>query len=553
MDRLYFGDNLDILKQYIKDETVDLVYLDPPFNSNATYNVLFGERGTMSEAQAEAFRDTWTWDQPAVLAYDAVIKDGGDLALLMRSFRQWMGESSMMAYLSMMAARLIYLHRALKPKGTLYLHCDPTASHYLKLTLDAIFGHKVFGNEIIWQRTTPKGHAFTRFPRTHDVILRYTKGEEWTWNPTYLEHDPEYVEKFYKHIEPGTGRRYQLDNLLNPNKNRPNLTYEFLGVTRVWRWTQQRMQEAYEKGLVVQIKPGSVPRLKRYLDEQEGVPATDVWTDIMPVQSQSAERLQYPTQKPLALLERIIRASTNEDDVVLDPFCGCGTTIEAAQLCGRQWIGIDVAHYAVTLIEKRLRKYNSVQYEVAGRPTDLSGAFDLARRDKYQFQWWASWYLGAQRYETKKGADRGIDANIYFPNAGSPAGYGRIIVSVKSGDNPSPVWVRELAGVVDREKADMGILVTLYEPTRAMRSDAAVGSAEGITFGRYPKIQIATVADLLDGRFPKMPPIPKPADERPRTHAARDRDQLEFMLPFKRTGLVTPDGAFIDPRWLQSA
>jgi site-specific DNA-methyltransferase (adenine-specific) len=551
MNRLYFGDNLDVLHQQIRDESVDLIYLDPPFNSNANYNILFGERGTLSEAQAEAFRDTWHWGESAALAFEKVTKNGGDLALLMRSFRQWLGDSSMMAYLVMMAARLVYLHRALKENGTLYLHCDPTASHYLKLTLDAIFGHRFFGNEIIWLRTTPKGLAFTRFPSTHDTILRYTKSEEWTWNPVYLEHDPGYVAKFYRYEEPGTGRRYQLDNLLNPNKNRPNLTYEFLGVKRVWRWTRERMEQAYADGLVVQTKPGTVPRLKRYLDEQEGVPATDVWTDIKPVQSQSEERLEYPTQKPLKLLERIIEASSNEGDTILDPFCGCGTTIEAAKKTKRNWIGIDVTHYAVTLIERRLARYGTPDYQVVGRPADLAGAHDLARRDKYQFQWWAAWLLGAQTYETKKGADRGIDANIYFPNGAS--GVGRIIVSVKGGDNPTPVWVRELIGVVEREKAEMGILVTLHEPTRAMISDAALGSSDRIKFGRYPRIQIATVGDLIDHHYPKMPPIPKPLDEKPRTRGMQDRDQLEFILPFKRAAITTIDGAFIDPRWIRSA
>jgi site-specific DNA-methyltransferase (adenine-specific) len=552
MNKLYFGDNLDVLKQHIKDETVDLIYLDPPFNSNANYNVLFGERGTLSEAQAEAFQDTWRWGEAAAISYDDVVKGGGNLSLIIQSLRSWLGESAMMAYLCMMAARLVHLHMALRPTGTLYLHCDPTASHYLKLILDAIFGHKQFGNELIWQRTTPKGLAFTRFARSHDVILRYSKSENWTWNPVYLEYDAQYVEKFYRHVEPGTGRRYQLDNLLNPNKNRPNLTYEFLGVKRVWRWTKDRMEEAYRRGLVVQTKPGTVPRLKRYLDEQEGVPATDVWTDIKPVQSQSEERLEYPTQKPLSLLERIIKASSNEGDVVLDPFCGCGTTVEAAQKLNREWVGIDVTHYAVSLIESRLSKYKDAKFSVIGRPTDLAGAHDLARRDKYQFQWWASWLLGVQTYESKKGADRGIDANIFYANG--PYGMGRIIVSVKGGDNPSPTWVRELAGVVEREKAEMGILVMLADPTRAMKSDATgFGFVEKSAHGRLPRIQIATIQDLLDQVFPKLPPLPRPILPGPRRQGAKDRDQMEFLFPFSNDRIVSEKGVFIDPRWVKSA
>ena len=296
-------------------------------------------------------------------------------------------------------------------------------------------------------------------------------------------------------------------------------------------------------------KSGGFPRFKRYIGD--GLPIQDVITDIAPLNSQAQERLGYPTQKPLQLLERIISASSNEGGVVLDPFCGCGTSVEAAERLGRQWIGIDVTHYAVTLIESCLTRYPNAKYEVAGRPTDLAGAHELARIDKYQFQWWAAWLLGVQTYETKKGADRGIDANIHFANG--PYGFGRIIVSVKGGENPTPVWVRELAEVVEREQAQMGILVTLSEPTKAMKSDtAALGFAERCVH-RLPRIQIATVADLLDQRFPKLPPLPKPLVVTPRTRAAKDRDQLEMMLPFRNTAVVTEDGAFVDPRWIKSA
>jgi len=292
------------------------------------------------------------------------------------------------------------------------------------------------------------------------------------------------------------------------------------------------------------------PRFKRYLGD--GLPLQDVITDISPLNSQAEERLGYPTQKPLSLLERILEASTDKGAVVLDPFCGCGTTVEAAERLGREWVGIDVTHYAVTLIEKRLLAYEKAKFEVIGRPTDLAGARDLARRDKYQFQWWASWVLGAQTYETKKGADRGIDGNIYYLNG--PYGHGRIIISVKGGEQLSPVMVRELAGTVDREGADMGILVTLGEPTKAMQTEAAGhGFVQKSAHGRLPRIQITTAQDLLDGRLPKMPPIPHPTEERPRGKSAKDRDQLELLFQFDGDGIRTKAGAFIDPQWVAAS
>ncbi len=250
------------------------------------------------------------------------------ISKMIGSMRDFIGANQMMAYLVMMAVRLVELHRVLKPTGSLYLHCDPTASHYLKIILDTLFAAENFRNEIIWQRTNAKGNATTRFATNHDVILRYIKTEKATWNAQYVPHDIQYVKDFYKYVEPETGRYYTLGDLTNPNPKRPNLTYEFLGVTRVWRWTRERMQEAFNAGLIVQSQPGAVPRLKRYLDEQEGMPVGDVWTDIPPVQSQSKERLGYPTQKPLALLERIIRASSNAGDTIWTLFAAAARQLQ---------------------------------------------------------------------------------------------------------------------------------------------------------------------------------------------------------------------------------
>lgn len=573
MNKLYFGDNLDVLREHIKDESVDLIYLDPPFNSNATYNVLFREKGGIpSEAQAEAFRDTWGWGPAAAIAYDEVLRGGGQTAALVASLRAWLGDTAMMAYLAMMTARLIELRRVLKQTGSIYLHCDPTASHYLKLIMDAIFTHQFYRNEVIWKRTGSHGGS-KRWGPVHDTILFYTASDEYTWNRVYQEYDKSYLDNFYRFTD--DRGRYRLVTLTGAGTRTGDSGKPWRGVDptasgRHWAVPAKALQAAYPDrdlsklntqdklelldacGLVYWPQRGSVPQQKRYSDEAPGVQIQDMISDIPPLASHSKERLGYPTQKPLDLLERIIKASSNADSVILDPFCGCGTSVEAAERLGRNWIGIDVTHYAITLIQKRLERYENAKYEVGGRPTDLAGARDLARRDKYQFQWWAAWLLGAQTYETKKGADRGIDGNIYYANG--PYGHGRIVISVKGGENLSPVMVRELAGVLQRENAEMGVLITLGDPSKAMLSDAAgQGFVPKSAHGRLPRVQIATIQDLLDGRGPKLPPIPQPLANAPRRKSAKERDQMELLLPFGGDGIVTEQGVFIDPRWIKSA
>ena len=520
MNTLYYGDNLDILRRYIPDESVDLVYLDPPFKSSQNYNILFKEQnGSRAASQIRAFEDTWTWSQDDEAIYADMVTKGGKVADCLQAFRTFLGPCDMLAYLVMMAPRLAELSRVMKKTASIYLHCDPAASHYLKMLLDAVFGPGNFRNEIVWKRTSAKGLAFTRFAGDHDTILRYSRSDKWTWNPVYTEHDPEYLRKFYRHIELSTGRRYRLDNLANPNKNRPNLTYEFLGVTRVWRWTKDRMMEAYKQGLIVQSASGRVPALKRYLDEQEGTPVDDIWTDIMPVQSQAQERLGYPTQKPEALLERIIKASSNEGDIVLDPFCGCGTTIAAAQKLKRRWIGIDITYLAITLIKHRLMSsfgekelkegeiHNPVEFKVIGEPASLPDAIALAESDPYQFQWWALGLVGARPVEQKKGADKGIDGKIVFQGEGTGQ-FENVIISVKAG-HVTANHVRDLRGVLDREKAAIGVLISMEEATKPMHTEAATaGFFESKTWGRkYAKIQLLTIADLLSGKKIDMPPI----------------------------------------------
>src|SRR3990172_7794406 len=335
---LYYGDNLQILRDYVPDESIDLIYLDPPFNSNRSYNVLFSETSSAaSHAQIEAFEDTWHWGKVAQDTFEDIALHGGDdTARLLKAMVDALGHNDVTAYLTMMAVRLVELRRALKQTGSLYIHCDPAASHYLKILLDSIFRPQNFRNEVVWQRTPAKGLTSRSLPNNHDLLLCYQKSPAATWNndEIYSRYDPDNLDpktaSKYVLRDPD-GRRYQLTSLINPNPDRPNLTYEFLGVTRVWRWTKERMQAAYDAGIVVQPRRGAVPRLKRYLDEQEGKPLGDVWTDIPPINSQAKERLGYPTQKPLALLERIIAMSSKPGDVVLDPFCGCGTAIHAAR------------------------------------------------------------------------------------------------------------------------------------------------------------------------------------------------------------------------------
>ena len=545
MNRLLFGDNLPWLrnKEIFPDASVDLVYLDPPFNSNADYNVLFREAsGEASQAQFHAFTDTWNWADAAE-TYNHFIDECPNLAVvdMMQGFFSFLRSSPMMAYLAMMAPRLVELHRILKPTGSLYLHCDPTASHYLRMVLDGAFGAENSINEIVWKRTMSKGLAKKRLPRNHDVILSHQKSEAAFWNmdAIFQAYDADSLDEKtgakYCHRD-AEGRIYRLDSLINPNPNRPNLTYEFLGVKRVWRWTRERMQKAYDEGLVVQTKPGTVPQGVRYLDEQRGRPLDDVWSDIPPLNSQAGERLGFPTQKPLVLLERILTLSTKKGDIVLDPFCGCGTTIHAAQKLGRQWIGIDVTYLAINLIKRRLKDAfgEEVQFEERGQPTDLGSAKRLAQLDKFQFQHWALSLIGARplREGDGKGADRGVDGALYFYESKDKRE--KILVQVKGG-GVKRSDVATLLGDVNNQKARGGILVTLEKPSKPMREEAAAAGRYISALWHdkdYPKIQILTVEGLLDGSErvdgpPQMNPFAKAQRE---AKPEKQQDMLREMF-----------------------
>lgn len=514
MNTLHYGDNLDVLRNFIPDESVDLVYLDPPFNSNRNYNVLFKEKsGQDSPAQMRAFTDTWSWDEAARDAYRDLIDYGpNSVATVIAAMREFIGNNDMMAYLTMMAQRLVELHRVLKPTGSLYLHCDPTASHYLKIVLDAVFGKEHFRNEIIWKRTSSHNDA-KRFAGVHDCLLYYSKSSKAVWNPQYLPHSEKYMKSHYNRTN-GDGRRYRLDNIIRSASMgpRPNLAYEYKGYTPQWGWRIVREKlEALDSDGRVSWSSTGVPYLVRFLDEMSGLAMPSVWDDIPPVNSQAQERLGYPTQKPLALLDRIIAASSNPEDVVLDPFCGCGTAVAAAQKLGRQWIGIDITHLAISLMKNRLVDMfgRTLQFEVRGTPEDVGSALMLAETDRYEFQYWANSLVDAQPLEAdrKRGADGGIDGVIRFVDDEKER-LKRVLVQVKSGSVHRNT-MGELRGTIEREKAEMGMLLTLQSPTGPMRSEAVeAGTYYSPGWNReYPRMQIWTIEDLLAGAKPNVPPM----------------------------------------------
>lgn len=507
-NRLYYGDNLDVLRRHIADESVDLVYLDPPFNSDANYNVLFAEKdGTQAAGQIQVFEDTWRWDESAARQFAETVEQGGRVADVLLAFERFLSHSDMLAYLVMMAPRLVELRRVLRDTGSIWLHCDPTASHYLKLLLDAVFGPQNFRTEVIWKRTSAHSDARRRFGDQHDVLLHFAKGPNSTFNTLYQPYSDSYLRSHYSNVDE-KGRRYTTRDLRSPHP-RPNLTYDYKGYkphANGWSVSLEKMKELDAAGLLYfpESKAGRI-RVKRFLDEMPGMSVGSVWDDISPINSQAQERLGYPTQKPEALLERIIAASCNEGDTVLDPFCGCGTTIAAAQKMQRRWIGIDITHLAISLIKVRLRDAfgDMARYQVIGEPTTAEDAAALAGSDKYQFQWWALGLVGARPTDQKKGADKGIDGRLYFHDGENAR---QIIFSVKGGKLKA-TDVRDLRGVLDREKAEIGVLLSFEPPTKQMRTEAASAGFYKSRWGNHPRLQLLTVAELLDGKGIDRPPV----------------------------------------------
>jgi len=514
VNKLFYGDNLSVLRESIANESVDLIYLDPPFNSNASYNVLFkAPSGEGSQAQIEAFEDSWHWNESAERAFDEVVTGPhSDASIMLKAMRSALGENDMMAYLAMMAVRLIELHRVLKRTGALYLHCDPTASHYLKIILDGVFGTQNYINEIIWRRyTRPKGSQFKArsFGTSTDTILFYSKTDEYSFNLDRIKTslDDDEIKKRYN-LTDKNGPYYSGPLLRSAAMgDRPNLVYEYKGFTpgpEGWRMTKEKVAALDAAGDMFFTSSG-IPRRKVRMGDDPGTTIDNLWTNIEALGAHAAERLGYPTQKPLALLERIVSASSNEGDLVLDPFCGCGTTIHAAHKLNRKWIGIDITHLAIALIERRLKEaFSDITYEVHGVPKDVAGARDLAERDKHEFQKWITATIGAQPYKGgKKGMDRGIDGYLHFRDVDKKPQFA--IVSVKGGENITSGMVRDLKGTMDREKAALGLFLTLNEPTREMEKEAASAGLYETGGMKVPRLQILTAAQILDNRSPQVP------------------------------------------------
>ena len=483
---LYFGDNLEILREKFLDKPdgdgyFDLIYLDPPFNSNRNYNVLFKEGLIDSQAQVQAFEDSWHWTEEAEQTFEELIgarpsktKINQSISDLILALEKMIGKNDVLAYLTMMTIRLIELKRVLKKTGSIYLHCDPTASHYLKIVMDVIFGKKNFKRELIWSLETVSGFKSqaNNYIRGHDTILFYTKSDEYFFQKEFLPHKKEYIARFKKTDE--KGRRYRDD------------------------------------------RPGG---RRQYLDETEGRMISDVWNDIMSFHqaSTSKEILGYPTQKPEALLERIIKTSSKESDWVLDPFCGCGTTVAVAEKLDRNWIGIDITALAINLIKHRLQKQftdKRIKIEVDGLPKDLTGAKSLFKKDPFEFEYWVLDLVNAVPSQSKtkenmRGADKGVDGIIVF-FAGSKNGkseHGKILVQVKGG-GVQRNDIATLKGDIDREKADGGLFVTLEKPTRPMIQETVGVGNFSVNYSKaeFPKIQILTVEELLNGKRPNLPP-----------------------------------------------
>lgn len=571
---LYYGDNLQVLREHIPDESVDLVYLDPPFNSNASYNVLFKERsGEDSPAQIKAFTDTWEWTQETERTFEVdIIQHPGTPAAvkeMITAFRQFVGRNALMAYLVMMTPRLVELRRVLKPTGSLYLHCDPTAGHYLKILLDTVFGKENFRNEVIWRRTGTHGKS-RRYAPIHDTILFYAKGPSFKWNSPKRRYMEGHVKEFFVQDERGWRTNYYGNVLtgsglrtgesgspwqgIDPSaKGRhwaiPGQIVEDSGEDMSSLSQHEKLDRLLELGFI-KVEPGQAwPIYEHYLKPEDGQAAGDIWAfqpytqgtvfgteagideDVRWLSPRDQERLGYPTQKPLALLERIIRASSNEGDVVLDPFCGCGTAVAAAEKLKRQWIGIDITHLAVALMKNRLKTAFNLEplkdYDVVGEPRDAGSARALWEQDPFQFQCWAVSLLEAQPQDKpKRGPDRGVDGLLYFIDGPRRTPH-KVVVQVKGGHVSSPL-IRDLKGTVERENAAVGLFISLESPTRDMRSEAASGGFfhSDIWQRDFPKIQIRTVEELLSGSGFELPPRPgeyQPAQRVRRTEGRQGR------------------------------
>lgn len=515
-NRLYYGDNLTIMRS-MPDSCVDLIYLDPPFNSQRTYNLIYTKlTGLPLPEQEEAFCDAWQMDaekEEMARQMPVTLNQYGVSPEVVTFWEAWIKalrttQPRLLAYLIYMTYRLFEMRRVLKPTGSIYLHCDPAASHYIKVMMDGVFGHSNFRNEIIWKRTSAHSSS-KKYGPVHDVLLFYTKSDTYTWNPIYQPYDETYLDAFYTHEDPD-GRRWRRSDLTGAGTRNGETGELWRGIDvtakgRHWFTSPTELDKLDAEGRIHwPKKEGGMPMLKRYADQMPGVPLQDVWTDIAPLHNLAAERLGYPTQKPIALLERVIKASSNPGDVVFDPFCGCGTAVYAAHLNQRHWIGCDIAILSVKIVcdvlETRYGLHDGEHYEVSGVPNSVESARDLFERDKRQFQHWLVELAGGF-CNSRQSRDEGIDGRIYFD---TPKGLRSVVLSVKGG-HLSPQYVRELRGTMERERAEMAAFLCLSDPTRGMRDEAAragMFTYEGV---KYPRIQIRTVSELLSGHALQTP------------------------------------------------
>jgi site-specific DNA-methyltransferase (adenine-specific) len=506
---LYFGDNLDWMRK-LPSESIDLIYLDPPFNSKAEYNKVWrGPTGQAPRATVQTFEDTWTWNETSREAFDDVMGQGGHLAGFLQAMRGVLNDNDIMAYMAMMAVRMTEFRRVLKSTGSIYLHCDPTASHYLKLLMDLVFGHQNFRDEIVWQRTNAHNFKSKIYPRVHDVILFYTASSVYTYNQQFGGFSDQQIARY--ETEPGTNRQFTGQDMTIIGGDMTPWRGTAPNGNRGWGLGLPERERLWSAGLILKRKDGS-PRLdgrKVYLDEKKGVPIADVWTDIKRIPNTSGEREGYATQKPQALLERIIATSSNPGDMILDPFCGCGTAVHAAQAMGRKWIGIDITHVAIEVVERRLRRaFGPGHCNTEGRPRDTEGAQVLAERNRYQFQWWATSMIGAHPYGGyKKGADGGIDGIAYFKTGKRTSGFA--IVQVKSDKKLSRDVIDKLHGVMHARMADIGILVCLAQPTDPMKKEVVNAGKVSFEDEEYPRIQILTVDEIFAKKRLRLPPLYK--------------------------------------------
>ncbi len=510
VNQLFYGDNLDVLRKHIKDESVDLCYIDPPFNSKRNYNQIYNNIGKEDRAQAQAFIDTWTWDDFGNRGLAEILENyqgrfTSQSIDLIAGLTKVLGKGSLLAYLVTMTLRVAEIYRVLKPTGSFYLHCDPTASHYLKLIIDGIFCAQGgdFKNELIWKRTTAHNDS-KRYGNNIDIIFFYTKTLNYIWNQQYKPHDEAYHQRFRNKDD--DGRAWTDDNLTAKGLSGGGYEYEYKGVKSLWRVPIETMIKLDDEGKLHFTKKGGI-RLKRYLEDIKGVALQCLWEDIPPINSQARERLGYPTQKPEVLLERIIKASSNEGDIVLDAYCGCGTTVAVSQRLKREWIGIDITYQSISLILKRLEdsfgKGVLDEIKLNGIPKDMESAIALANkkddRTRKEFEKWAVLTYSNNRaiVNQKKGADQGIDGIAYFQSEKDEPE--KIILQVKSGKAKSGD-IRDLQGTMTLEQAQLGIFITLEEPTKDMIKTAKTA---GIYQNKFmsqscDRIQIVTIQEILE-------------------------------------------------------